>query len=321
MLPSYKSLVAAIATPVTPDLRPDVNRLGAFARDLLDKGCDGITLFGTTGEGTEFSTPDRIRALDALVASGLEPGRLIVSVGALAMPDVAALAQHAIDAGVHGVLLMPPCVYRSGIGEDGTVRYYSSVIERIGRLGLRLYLYHFPDICGVPITPRVVRRLEDRHPGVIAGVKDSGGDLEFTQDLVRRFSHLLIFTGTEVHIPDVALAGAAGTICGLANVMPRLLRAMLDRPTAYDMRQLLPQLLAGDMILSRHGFIPAVKAVIADELDDSEWRRVLPPMSGVPLLERQRLCADFTIWNESLPPACRTLTAPPPSNVIDLRRA
>src|SRR5690348_7164589 len=102
MLPSTKCLVAAIATPVTFDLSPDVYRLETFARALLGKGCDGITLFGTTGEGTEFSTSERMLTLNALVESGIDADRLIVAVSALAIADVVALAQHATDAGVHG---------------------------------------------------------------------------------------------------------------------------------------------------------------------------------------------------------------------------
>ena len=64
---------------------------------LLDQGCDGITLFGTTGEGPEFSVEDRIAALAGLISAGIEPGRLIVSVSALAMADVVTLSAHATD--------------------------------------------------------------------------------------------------------------------------------------------------------------------------------------------------------------------------------
>src|SRR5690606_11076358 len=131
------------------------------------------------------------------------------------------------------------------------------VIDRVARADLRLYLYHFPDICGAPITPQVVRRLDERYGGQIAGVKDSGGDLDFTLDLIRRFSHLSIFTGTEVHLPEAIAAGGRGTVCGLANVMPKLMRAMCDAPTAFDRRALLPLILAGDAVLSRRPFIPS----------------------------------------------------------------
>lgn len=321
-LPRTRCLVAAIATPVGRDYRPDQGRLVARAEALLASGCDGIALFGTTGEGAEFTVEDRTATLEALLAAGFPARRVIVSAGALAMSDAARLAAHATDAGVDGVLLMPPCIYREGITDDATFRYYDAVIARAARPGLRLYLYHFPGICGVPITPQVIRRLDERYPGTIAGVKDSGGDADYTAELVRRFSHLSIFIGSETHLPDLIAEGARGAICGLANVMPRLLRGLVDAPTAFDRRAHLPALLRADAILSRRPFVASVKAVIADAAADPEWRRVVPPLPELPLLERRRLTADFRAWDASLPPPLRSLPADQaPANVVGLRRA
>lgn len=322
-LPQTRCLAVAIATPLTPDYHPDVERLLARGKELMSLGCDGLTVFGTTGEGAEFSVEDRIETLNALIVGGIAPEQIIVSIGAMAIPDVIRLAAHATDRGVHGVLLMPPAIYRSGITEDATFRFYATIVDRLARPDLRLYLYHFPDICGVPITPTVVRRLDERYPGIVAGVKDSSGDLDFTQDLIRRFSHLSIFTGSEIHLPEILASGGRGTICGLANVMPRLMRALVDLPTAFDRRAVVPHLLRGDAVLSRRPFIPSAKAVIAEMLDDPQWRRVIPPMPDIPMIERQRIVADFAAWDSSLPAGWRSMPprAAAGDNVIDLRRA
>lgn len=322
-LPKTRCLAVAIATPLTPDFHPDTDRLIARAKMLMSLGCDGVTLFGTTGEGAEFSVEDRTKTLEAVIAAGIPAERLVAAVGALNIPDTVALAAHATAQGVAGVLLMPPSVYRGGISEDGTFRYFSTIVDRVSMSDLRLYLYHFPDICGTPITPQVVRRLSERYPGMVAGVKDSGGDLDFTLDLIRRFSHLSIFTGSEIHLPEVIAAGGRGTVCGLANVMPRLMRGMCDALTAFDRRALLPLILAGDAILSRRPFIPSAKAVVADWLGDAEWRRTIPPLPEFPAFERNTLIADFRKWDASLPSGFRSIAVPTeaPSNVVGLRRA
>ena len=132
-LPKTDCLIVAAATPVTPDYRPDSRLLLEHCRTLLEQGCDGVTLFGTTGEGAEFSVEDRNAALDHILAGGVDPSRLIVSIGALSIPDIARLARHALDRKVDGLLLMPPCVYRVGITEGGTFRFYSAVIEETAR--------------------------------------------------------------------------------------------------------------------------------------------------------------------------------------------
>src|SRR5215831_4955956 len=109
-LPARNVVIAAAATPVRADYRPDGELLLARCRDLLAEGCDGIALFGTTGEGVAFTVADRREILERVIAGGLDPGRLIVSVGDLSLPDVIELAAHATRLGVAGVLLMPPCL-------------------------------------------------------------------------------------------------------------------------------------------------------------------------------------------------------------------
>src|SRR5882724_11547305 len=249
-LPRNNALIAAVATPIGPDLRPGSRLLVERCRFLLAEGCDGIALFGTTGEGAEFAVEDRQLAQESLLAAGIAPARLIVYVGALALPDIS----------------------------------------------------------GIALAPPVIRRLSERYPRLVAGVKDSGGDLGFTEDLLRRFSHLRIFTGTETHIPAVLASGGAGTICGLANVIPGLLRLMSDGWTLPDRRRYVPMVQAVDNILSRGPFIPALKAVIADETSEPAWRRVVPPMAELALADEQRLLADFRRLATAFP---RAPLAPP----------
>jgi 4-hydroxy-tetrahydrodipicolinate synthase len=316
-LPARECLVVAIATPITESFRPDASLLVERCRKLMRDGCDGVTLFGTTGEGAEFAVADRMAALEQVIAAGIPPDRIIVSVGALSIPDIVTLARHATGQKVDGLLLMPPCVYRGGITDDGAFRFYASVIDATARPDLHLYLYHFPDICGVPITPNVVRRLDERYPGTIAGIKDSGGDMDFTEALLRRFSHLSIFTGSETHVPQLLASGGRGTICGLANVMPRLMRTMFDAPNLFERRRHIQQILGADMVLSRRPFIASVKALVADSTGIAHWRRVLPPMSELPLLEEQRMIADIRAWESTLPPASRSLY--PADSASDLK--
>jgi 4-hydroxy-tetrahydrodipicolinate synthase len=308
-IPATDALVVAVTTPVAADLSPDADLLTARCSWLIEMGCDGIALFGTTGEGAEFSPADRMTTLDRVIGSGIAPSRIVVSIGAQSIPDVVTLARQALDLNVAALLLMPPTVYRSGITEEGTFRFFASVIERIGRSDTRLLLYHFPEISGVPVTPRVVRRLDEGFPRAIAGIKDSGGDIDFTEGLIRRFSHLSVYVGSELHLPQAMASGARGTICGLGNVMPRLLRAMLDEKTAFDRRRFLPHILTGDAILSRRPFIASVKAIVAAGVGNPEWRRVLPPMAELPMVENDRLIEDFRRWEAGLPAARRSVFA------------
>lgn len=292
-LPRQNCIMAAVATPVTADFRPDTGQLLGHIRSLLSDGCDGVALFGTTGEGVSFSADDRRHTLERLLADGLDPARVIVSAGALTLEDMASLAGHATAEGVAGVLLMPPPFYRTGIDEDGLFAFYSAVIERTRRADLHLYLYNFPSICGTAITPSLAIRLGERFPGTVAGVKDSGGDCAVTASLLQNCPDLSVFTGTEIHLPDLLAAGGAGTICGLANAIPRLLRRIADSPSPEERRRLVSAVQAVDDLLCRAPFIPSLKAVIAESLGRPDWRRVVPPMMELPETAARQLADDY----------------------------
>ena len=277
-------LIPAMATPVTEDFAPDAARMAARARALLGDGADGVALFGTTGEGPHFPVAQRQAALEQVIAGGLPPDRLIVAANAVALADVISLARHAVAVGAAAVLLMPPFFLRGATSEAGVERFYDAVIAACSEPRLRVILYHFPDISGFAFTPPLIRRLVERHGPAIVGIKDSGGDWAVTSAFIGAFPELAVMTGTEVHIHRVVDAGGAGTICGLGNVMPRLLRRLLDRPALAD--QLVPSIQAMDDALSAHPVVPACKAVIAELTGDAAWRRVMPPMSA--LAEPQR---------------------------------
>ncbi len=171
---------------------------------------------------------------------------------------------------------MPPWFLRGATTESGVEGFYDAAIERVADPRLRILLYHFPDITGFGLKPALVRRLADRHPGVIVGIKDSGGDWDQTATLLRELPHLTILTGSEIHLPQAIAAGAAGTICGLGNIMPGLIRRLIDRPDLAA--RLLPAIQAIDDLVSAGPFVPGIKAVIAAQSGHAAWCRPTPPL-------------------------------------------
>ncbi len=300
-------LAAAVVTAVDAEFHPDSVTAAAWVRRLLADGCDGITLLGTTGEGPEFSLDDRRQLVAGIIAEGVHPDRLMVSVCAQSIPEIVELIRHGLASGITAHLLMPPCIFRENITDEGTIAFYSAVLDRVKDDRLELFFYHFPGICGVPITSSVVRSLDARYPGIIAGIKDSGGQLDHTKTLLRDFPNLRIFTGTEVHVPAVMAQGGQGTICGMANVLPRLMRAILDAPTPHDRQQIVPLIEAIGPILFRRQFVAAIKSLIADATGQDIWRRVVPPATGDSRNEEQSLLHDFQKWETGLPAQWRSL--------------
>src|SRR3954470_13686992 len=111
-------VIAAVATAVNKDGSPDTARSTALARYLLDNGCDGLNVLGTTGAATSFSLAERQQVMNAYRAAGLPLGRLMVGAGAAAVAEAIALAGHAGELGFAGAPLLRPFHYK-GVAEDG----------------------------------------------------------------------------------------------------------------------------------------------------------------------------------------------------------
>src|SRR5438132_10149573 len=105
---NLRGVIAAIATAVDEQGAPDCARSTALARYLLDNGCDGLNVLGTTGEATSFSLDQRKRVMTAYRDAGLPLDRLMVGTGAAAIADAVALTRHAADLGFAGALLLQP---------------------------------------------------------------------------------------------------------------------------------------------------------------------------------------------------------------------
>jgi 4-hydroxy-tetrahydrodipicolinate synthase len=291
--PRWRGLYVAIATPIGVDYAPDPARLAARAEDLLAQGCDGIALFGTTGEGPAFPISDRRAGLEALLAAGVPPARLVVSASATAPADALELTRHAQASGVHDILLTP-AFFHKAVDDEGLFRFYAYHIERAGGAPLRLLLYHIPSVTGIGLGPDLIARLAAAFPDVVIGVKDSGSDWAFTRGLLERFPELQILCGEESHLPQALAAGGAGTICGMANFMAPLLRRLIDSDDPGERQALLDLLVAAERAIDRAGsFHQGLRALVADQTGEPAWLRCLPPMSPLADDRRRALVAEF----------------------------
>src|SRR5260370_7218596 len=109
-MPRHKltGVIAAIATAVDESGAPDTARATKLARFLLDTGCDGLNVLGTTGEATSFSLEQRKAVMSAYKSAGLPLDRLMVGTGAPPTADAVALTRHAPELGFPAPLILPP---------------------------------------------------------------------------------------------------------------------------------------------------------------------------------------------------------------------
>src|SRR5438067_9577964 len=224
-----RGVLAPVAMPFKADLSPDSERFVAHCRWLLSQNC-GLAPFGTTSEANSMSAEERMTLLDALVAAGIDPLRMMPGTGCCSIVETVELTAHAIKHGCAGMLMLPPFYYKS-VSEEGLYRHFSEVVQRVGDARLRIYLYHIPPVAIVGITPKLVERLLKAYPTAIAGMKDSSGDWNNTKTFLDAFAKdaFDVFVGSESFLLANMRNGGAGTISATANVNPRAIRELHEK--------------------------------------------------------------------------------------------
>lgn len=272
---------SAALTPFDADLAPDHAAFVAHAKRLLDQGCDGIAMLGTTGEANSLTTAERQALLEATVAGGVAPDRLLPGTGVAALPDTIALTRHALSCGVTTVVMLPPFYYK-GISDDGLFAAYAEVIERVADPRLRVVLYHIPPMSAVPITFPVIERLRARYPGTFTGIKDSSGDLANMTALVKTFPGLSVLAGADPLMLPLLKEGGAGCITATSNLVAAdlafIFRHHADPARAAEVEAAQARVVAARNQVSRFPQIASLKAMLAERTGQPGWRRLRPPL-------------------------------------------
>jgi len=282
-----------VLMPVDKDYAIDVARFLQHAKALLDRGCHGLALFGTTSEANSFSVSERKALVEAAFESGISPNQVMIGTGCCALTDSVDLTRHAVSLGCKKVLVLPPFYYKN-MSDAGLFRSYAALIDRVGEPELRIFLYHFPQLSGVPITYGLVELLLADFPGVVAGLKDSSGDWNNTAGLLERFPDFAVFPGSETYMLKGLNSGGAGCITATANANAGAIRAVYDAWRRGDdtTDSLNEGMVAVRTAIAKYPLVPALKYLAARFYSDPAWRAVRPPMlplsdaEGADLLQR-----------------------------------
>jgi 4-hydroxy-tetrahydrodipicolinate synthase len=283
---TLSGVIAAVATPIDASGAPDLKRAVNLARTLLDNGCDGLNVLGTTGEATSFSVDERKAVMSAYKAEGLLLDRLMVGTGAAAVSDAVALTHHAAELGFAGALVLPPFYYK-GVPDDGLVAYIDTLVMATVDNPIPIYLYHFPAMSGLPWHVTLIKRLLESFPSRIVGLKDSSGDMAFARSAAAISPDFAVFPSTEAALLEARGGAFAGCISATANLNADLCARAWHAGDvgALDAAVAIRKLFDGKPLVS------GVKALLAHIHDDPALARVKPPLAAFSTADRAAVFA------------------------------
>ncbi|GAB3030994.1 dihydrodipicolinate synthase family protein [Natronobiforma cellulositropha] len=282
---TLSDLLCGITTPVVTPF--DDGRVDEAAyRDVLEHveagGVDAVFPCGTTGEFASLSPGERERVLEVTVEHAEVP--VVAGAGATSVAETVAYVETAAEVGADAAVVVPP-YFHTANDPEGDRHFFEAVADRVS---LPLVLYNIPQCTGQRIEPDVVAELAS-HERII-GVKDSSGDLEYFQTLLRSTpdSFRCLQGYDPLLVPSLRVGGDGG-VNALSNVVPEVYREVFER--AHDERGLR---LGRDVIgalfeaCTAYGFAPATKAALVhrDVLASDEVRSPLVAVDDVTALER-----------------------------------
>lgn len=270
-------IYAALLTPFAENGDIDTDLLVRHTRSLLSDGAEGVALYGTTGEGASLGRQERLRGIRAFADAGVPRDRIVLGICATSVEDAAEQVGEGLAHGIEDVLLLPP-FYFKGCDDAGLYDWHAGLFARCEDRA-RFILYHIPQVTGVPLSVDLVSRLVAAYPTRIRAIKDSSGDWDNAQALLRLKS-LPVLVGDERLLHRAAALGGAGAISGVANLYPARLKHLFDTATEDSaLSQEVTRIVSVPVI-------PALKAIITDRTHEPAWERLRAPL--IPLDASQR---------------------------------
>lgn len=227
----FGRVITAMVTPFGADGEVDFGAAAALANDLVELGCDGLVVSGTTGESPTTSDDEKATLLSVVLDAVGDRARVIAGVGTNDTRHTQHLAAAAERAGAHAVLVVTP--YYNKPSQDGLLAHFTAVADSTG---LPMMVYDIPGRSGVPIATETLVRLAE-HPRIVAN-KDAKGDVWAAQQVMRRCD-LFYYSGDDALNLPLLSVGAVGVVSVTGHVVADRLAALVNAYVAGDVAQAL----------------------------------------------------------------------------------
>lgn len=225
---NIRGSICALVTPFVADGALDLEAFGRLLDYQIDGGTQALVVAGSTGEAhmLEHDEFDRLLAFAIEHVAGRVP--VVAGTGEAGTAKTVAMTRRAQALGADAALVVTPFYVRPT--QEGLYRHFMAVADGAA---LPVLLYNVPGRTGCDLLPGTVARLRE-HPAII-GIKEARGDQERISALAELVREDFVYlSGDDGSASEAMLAGAAGTVSVVANLVPQAFRALCDAATGGD---------------------------------------------------------------------------------------
>ena len=214
-----KGIYAASMSILNKDLTLNINKTIEHAEMVIDQGCHGVAIFGSTGQSQLIPISEKINFLNKL-ATNKYKDKYVIGTGLNSLGDTISLMKVAMSLDFENFLIMPPAYYI--YGDKEVIDFYSKLVEALPKS--KIILYNFEKLCGYKFSVECVKELVKKFPNQIIGVKDSSYNL-FENLKLDNFS---MMPGSESKLLKGLEIGCTGIITATCNATASLARKVYD---------------------------------------------------------------------------------------------
>jgi 4-hydroxy-tetrahydrodipicolinate synthase len=284
-----KGIFAASMSILNEDMTLDANKTIIHAENLINQGCHGVAIFGSTGQAQLIPISEKINLLNKLSTSKYKDKYLIGS-GLNSLGETINLMRISSSLGFDKFLIMPPAYYK--YGDIEAINFYSKIIEKIPEA--KIILYNFEKLCGYKFSITCVEELVKKFPNQIVGVKDSSYNL-YENLKIENFS---VLPGSELKLLKGLELGCSGIITATCNVTASLARKVYDDFFAKKEQTHNEKLCNVRKAFDQFNLISGLHSFFINE--NRMYENILPPLSLLNSSDRKKLFEDLKKLNFNL---------------------
>ena len=283
-----KGIYAASMSVLNDNLTLNVAKTIKHAERLIDEGCHGVAMFGSTGQAQLISVSEKIELLNDLSKSKYKE-KFIIGTGLNSLGETINLMKVAKSLSFTKFLIMPPAFYK--FGDKDVIKYYTKILEKIPKC--EIILYNFEKLCGYMFSVECVKELVKKFPKQIIGVKDSSYNL-FENLKLDNFS---VLPGSESKLIKGLELGCSGIITATCNVSSILARKVYDDFLNGKEQTVNQKLCDVRNTFEKYNLISGLH--IYYSISDPIYKNVLPPLSILNSKDEKKLINNLEKLNFS----------------------
>ena len=284
-----KGIYAASMSVFNNDLSLNIEKTVIHAEQIINKGCHGVAIFGSTGQAQLISISEKISLLSQLSKSR-HKDKYLIGTGLNSLNETINLMSVASSLNFNNFLIMPPAYYQ--YGDKEAIEFYSRVVKALP--DSKIILYNFEKLCGYKFSIECVEELVKKFPKQIVGVKDSSYNL-YEHLKIDNFS---VLPGSEAKLLKGLELGCAGIITATCNVTAGLSRKVYDDFIENKEQTKNEMLCDVRNIFEKFNLISGLHSFMSD--DDKIYQNVLPPVSLLNEKDKFKLTEELNKLNFTL---------------------